>query len=94
MATGGAAGGAAAAAAIAQATKASGAIVKVDPREFTKILNRAKEPLVVVAYGGFIGKTYKYLTNYRGLFFFTKSSERISMPSQAETVAAESIWIP
>ncbi|MBD3258904.1 hypothetical protein GF377_10755 [candidate division GN15 bacterium] len=96
MAAGGAAGAgaAAAAAAIAQATKASGAIVKLEPNEFQKILNRAEKPVVVVTYGGFLSKSYKYLTSYRGLFFFTKSSNPLLMPSAAETVAAESIWIP
>jgi hypothetical protein len=41
--------GAAAAAAIAQAIKASGVLVRVEPREFSKILNRVKDPLVVTA---------------------------------------------
>lgn len=95
MAAGGAAGaGAAAAAAIAQATKASGGIVKLEPYEFQKILNRAERPLVVVTHGGFINKTYRYLTSYRGIFFYTKSGDPLSMPNGAETVAAESIWIP
>jgi hypothetical protein len=95
-AAGGAAGGGAAAgaAAIAQATKASGAIVKVEPEEFTKILNRAQAPLVVVAYGGVFSKTYKYLTSYKGLFFYTKSHDPVPMPSRAETVPADKIWIP
>lgn len=90
----GAAGAAAAAAAIAQAVKASGAIVRVEPHEFTKILNRTNEPLVVMAYGGIFSKTYKYLTSYKGLIFYTKSSDPVPMPTRAETVPADSIWIP
>ena len=44
--TNGAAGGAAAAA-IAQAIKASGAIVRVEPEDFEQILRRTDRPLVV-----------------------------------------------
>ena len=39
---------AAAAAAVAQAVKASGAIVKLEADEFQKVLYRATDPLVVV----------------------------------------------
>jgi hypothetical protein len=43
---------AAAAAAIAQAIKASGAIVSVVPDEFLRIVQRQREPLVIHATGG------------------------------------------
>ena len=39
----------AAAAAIAQAIKASGAIVRMDPNDFQQIVARADEPLVVMS---------------------------------------------
>jgi hypothetical protein len=61
MAAGG--GAAAAAAAIANAIKASGVLVRVEPEEFAKILRLAKEPLIVLAKGGFFGKNYQYLTS-------------------------------
>ncbi|UCC44926.1 MAG: hypothetical protein JSU65_03105 [Candidatus Zixiibacteriota bacterium] len=92
-----AAGGAAAAgaaAAIAAAIKASGAIVRLDPAEFQKILNRCDAPLVVSATGGLFKKTYKYLTNYRGLFFFTKTPDRLQFPGKTEHVIARDIWVP
>ncbi|HUV29585.1 MAG TPA: hypothetical protein VMY05_00650 [Acidobacteriota bacterium] len=90
----GGAGGAAIAAAIAQATKASGAIVKLDPAEFVKILNRIDSPLVVTARGGFLGKKFNYLTSYKGLFFYTSSPQPIQYPSKTEFVAAKKIWVP
>lgn len=37
------------AAAIANAIKASGVLVRVDPTEFLRIVHRAEEPLIVVA---------------------------------------------
>jgi hypothetical protein len=53
MAAGGAA---AAAAAIARAIAASGVVVRLDPEEFSKILLRIKDPLVVTASGGWLRK--------------------------------------
>ena len=87
-------GAAAAAAAIAQATKASGAIVKMTPDNFMKIINKMDDGLVVVAEGGVFRKNYQYLTSYKGLFFFTKSPEPLSISSRVEMVASAKIWIP
>ena len=89
-----AAGGAAAAAAIAQAIKASGAIVQVEPKDFQIIFNRVKDGVVVMAEGGFFSKSYKYLTNYRGLHFYTESPEPMNMPSSCEIIYSKKICIP
>jgi hypothetical protein len=90
----GAAAGAAAAAAIAQATKASGVIVRVHADEFLKILALNDEPLVVSATGGFFAKNYQYLTSYRGLAFFTKSAAPLPLYDHCQLVEAQKIWIP
>ncbi len=94
MSAGASAGAAGAAAAIAQATKASGVIVRIKPDDFVQILNRHNEPLVVEATGGFFRTMYLYLTSYRGLAFFTKSDVRLSLPDHCEVVLANKIWIP
>ncbi len=86
--------GAAAAAAIAQAIKASGAIVRVEPNDFMLVLSRNKNPLVVSAQGGILRTSYQYLTAYKGLMFFTKSSAPLLLPSEVELIAARKIWIP
>jgi hypothetical protein len=88
------AGAAAAAAAIAKAIKASGAIIKVEPKDFLAILQRQFEPLVVQATGGVFSTNYQYLTGYKGLCFFTKSSTPLDLPSDSEIVLAGKIWIP
>lgn len=90
----GAGGGAAAAAIIAQAIKASGAIVRMTPGDFLQIVERSEEPLVVTAQGGFFSKNYEYLTGYRGLVFYAKSSEPLRLPEYTEVVVANKIWIP
>jgi hypothetical protein len=84
----------AAAAAIAQAIKASGVIVRVEPDDFLGILHRQQGALVVHATGGIFSTNYQYLMSYKGLAFFTKSSEPLNLPSGTELVQARSIWIP
>lgn len=87
-------GGAEHAAAIANAVKAAGTLVRVEPAEFRRLLGLQEAPLVVHATGGFFGTTYQYLTSYKGLAFFTKSKEPVELPGTAEIVLADSIWMP
>lgn len=89
-----AAGGAAAAAAIAQAIKASGVVVRVSPADFHAILRKIERPLIVHATGGLFSTSYQYLVSYKGFAFFTKSSEPLLLPTEAETIAAQKIWTP
>jgi hypothetical protein len=86
--------GGAAAAAIAQAVKASGVVLTLRPEEFAKLLTHLKDPLIVIAEGGLFRKNFKYMVSYKGLAFFTKSAEALALPSGAEVVSADRIWIP
>ena len=86
--------GAAAAAAVAQAIKASGAIVRVEPEQFQQILRKTDRPLVIQAPGGLFTKHHRYLTSYKGLAFFTKSQTELMLPGSAEVMRAKKIWIP
>lgn len=88
-------GGAAAYAAIlAHATKASGVIVRVKPADFLAILARSDTPLIIAARGGIFTKHHQYMTSYKGIAFFTKSTDAFELPRHAEVVVAEKIWIP
>ena len=58
------------AAAIARAIRASGVVVRVEPPDFLRVLNRQDEPIVVRAPGGFFQASWRYLTTYKGLAFF------------------------
>lgn len=84
----------AAAAAIAQAIKASGAIVRVEPAVFQSLIWKAQAPLVVTAPAGWRGQRFAYLAGHRGLVFYTKSDERLDLGSNAEVVEAKQIWVP
>ena len=86
--------GAAAVAAEINALKAMGSIVSVGPDEFTKIVRKADKPLVVSATGGLLKTNYRYLTSYKGLFFYTKSAVPLEFSGNTELVAARKIWIP
>jgi hypothetical protein len=81
-------------AAIANAVKATGVVVRLEPAEWLSILKRTDAPLVVVGRGGVFKKDYQYLTTYRGLAFFTKSPSPIVLPGRAEVIAAKSIAVP
>jgi predicted ATPase len=88
------AGAAAAAAMIAQAIKASGTIVSVEPIDFLTVLERQSEPMVVKSTGGFFGTWHRYLTSYKGLAFYVQSRMPIDLPVHCELIEAKKIWIP
>ncbi len=85
---------AAAAAAIANAIKASGVVVRVEPKDFQKVLRRVENPLLIYAEGGIFTKNYQYMVSYKGFAFVTKSPAPILLPSGVEVVSARKIWLP
>ena len=91
--TNGAAGAAGAAAVIAEALKAMGPIICVEPQDFLAILEKAEKPLVVQSPSGLMTK-YKYLTSYKGLTFFTKSKDPLLIPGSVEMIRAKKIVVP
>lgn len=93
MAASGAA-AAAIAAAIANAIKASGVVVRLDPDNFQTILRKTENPLIIYAEGGFFSTNYQYLVSYKGFAFFTKAAEPLLLPSGVETIVAKTIWLP
>ena len=87
-------GGAAAYAAMIEATKASGVIVRVAPADFLSLLDINPEPIVVHATGGLFSTHHQYLTSFRGLEFFTKQGDPLTLPEHCVRVEAKKIWIP
>ena len=83
-----------AAAAIRKAIKASGVIVHVEPAEFTNILRKVDQPLIVYSPPRLLMRRHQYLTSYKGLAFFTRSAEQIDLPRNVEVVVARSVWMP
>lgn len=79
---------------IANAVKASGTVVRIEPDEFAKILKKIEAPLVVYAEGGMISTNYQYLVSYKGFAFYCKADDPIELPRKAEVVVTDKIWIP
>ena len=82
------------AAVIADAIKASGVVVRVEPGALLTILSRTEKPLVVVAQGGVFKKNFQYLTSYKGLAFFAKSPVPLELDRNVEVIAAKKISVP
>jgi hypothetical protein len=79
---------------IANAVKASGTVVRIQPAEFLKILKKIESPLIVYAEGGLISTNHQYLVSYKGFAFYTRANDQIELPRNTEVVVAEKIWIP
>jgi len=92
-AAGGSAGVLAATGQMANALKAIGAIIFVEPEEFLAILRKSEKGVVVYSPSGFLRK-HKYLTSYKGLTFFTKSKEALMIHGSAEVITAKKIIVP
>jgi hypothetical protein len=84
----------AAAAAIANAIKASGVVIRVEPEDFAKILSQVEKPLVIYSKGGFFTIKHRYLVSYKGFAFYTQTSNALVLSNSVEVVNARSIWIP
>lgn len=90
----GAAGAAGYYAAMANAVKAIGSIIKLDPEEFQRVLVLADNPLVVIASGGVFSKWHKYVFSFKGLTFYSKSNTELILPGGAQIIKARKISIP
>jgi hypothetical protein len=80
--------------ALTQAIRASGVVVRVEPAEFLRVLQRQRESLVVCATYFFFGRRHQYLTSYKGLAFYCQSPEPLELPAGCEVVQARRIWSP
>jgi hypothetical protein len=85
---------AAVAAAINEAIKASGAIVRLEPVDFERMLGRMEDALVICTESGRLKTKYEYMTSYRGFVFYTKTTEEIRVPDRCEAIKAKKMWIP
>lgn len=85
---------AAAAAATIRAVKASGAIVRVEPEEFRKLVGQNGQGLVVHSIEGLFSSKHRYLMGYKGLAFHTSAHDPIHVPSTCQVVEASKIWMP
>jgi hypothetical protein len=78
------------------ATRASGVIVTVHPESFEAVLQREPAPLVIYCRRRFLfgDAKHDYLTVHKGIAFFTRAAEPLSLPEAVELVSASSMWVP
>ncbi len=88
-----AAGAAAANAAAIQAIRACGVTVHLEEAEFLGFVRREPGMLVVYSESWLITRTYHYLTSYRGLAFYAKSTTPLPLPKGVEVIAAKSMRV-
>ncbi len=93
-ATSAAAGSAAYITLVANAIKACGTVIRVEPDEFIKLVSRQETPLIVIHAGGLFSTSYKYMTSYRGLAFHCKSPTELRLPEKTELIHASKMSIP
>lgn len=86
--------GAAAVEVTANAIKACGVLVRLEPAAFAELLRKTERPLVVMSVGGWFSQAYRYLTPYRGLTFHCKSSTPVELPATVELIDAVRLSVP
>lgn len=79
---------------IANAIKACGTLVRVEPQEFLKIIGKQEQPLIVRTSAGVFSNSIKYLASYKGLAFHCKSKMELNLPAKAELINAKKFSIP
>lgn len=82
------------AAAAAQAIKASGTIVRVEPGVLEHVVGWQDEPVVIRAGGGRFAGKFQYMSSYKGFVFYAKSGVPLHIPGKAKVIEAKKIWIP
>ncbi len=93
--SGAAASGAAAQAAIQQAIKASGTLVKIEANDFSRLISKLDDALVIENVGkGLFNEFYRYCVSYKGFVFYCRTSQAISIPSRLEKINVKRIWLP
>lgn len=86
--------GGAAIVAMAEAQKALGGLVHVEPEQFLQVLGRTANPLVVTAAPRGLAVSHHYVTSYKGILFHAKSRQPLTLPRGAEVVKARKISMP
>lgn len=77
-----------------QALKMNGAFIKLTAEDFQNLLNRNENLAVVLSKASFFKTTYTYVTSHKGLIFYCKNDEQLSVPSKHELINSSSISLP
>ena len=76
------------------ALKMNGVFVKLDAKDFLKLINEKDDLLIVISETGLFTNQYLYLTSYKGFIFHCKSKEQLPLPSKHEKIWSQSVSLP
>lgn len=77
-----------------QAIKMNGVFVQLTVEDFQNLLNRNDNLVVVVSKTGLFSTHHLHLTSYKGLVFYCKAKEPLSISSKHETLHAKAVSLP
>jgi len=79
---------------IQNASKMNGVFVKMDVKEFLKLINEKEDLLIVYSEVGIFSNQYLYLTSYKGFIFYCKHKEQLPLPGKHEKIFSNHITMP
>ena len=74
-----------------ESCSSANAVIYVEHDQFLKLLKEANNPLVVYQKPNWLQRQHRYLLNHRGMTFYTKSSEELSISKYTEVIEAKQI---
>jgi hypothetical protein len=77
-----------------QILKMNGVFARISPEDFQNLMSRNEGLMIVASKAGIFGNQFQYLTSYKGLIFYCRCGEKLSISSKHETLYSESVSIP
>lgn len=77
-----------------QILKMNGVFARVTPEDFQNLMSRNEGLMIVTSKAGIFGNQYLYLTSYKGIVFYCKGKEMLSIPGKHESVHCDSVSLP
>lgn len=69
-------------------------IVTVENDEFMRLVKQANDPMIIHQIPGWFSGQNRYLLTYRGVTFYTRSKEELSISKNAEVITAKYFYVP
>jgi hypothetical protein len=76
------------------ALKMSGVFVKLTPSDFQNLINKHDNLAIVFSKSSFFGTSFSYVTAHKGLTFFCKTKDQLSLPSKHEVFSVAHLSLP
>lgn len=76
------------------ALKMSGVFVKLTPSDFQNLINKHDDLAIVFSKTTFFGTTFSYVTAHKGLTFFCKTKDPLSLPGKHEVFSVNYLSLP